>query len=117
MCRGVVECLFARFLNKVIEKIIPIPPTNRYQEAGISPLSYIFVITTSLDAKIPGLENCRKTGRHIDTHPKIFPVTVANARKLPSTGLENTNNITTMVALQWFYKLCCIFSTPFPFIS
>ena len=116
MCRGVVECLFARFFNKVIEKIIPIP-TNRYQEAGISPFSYIFFITTSLDAKIPGLENCRKTGRHIDAHPNIFPVTVANSRKLQSTGLENTNNITTMVALQWFYKLCCIFSTSFPFIT
>ena len=116
MCPGVVECLFARFFNKVIEKRIPIP-TNRYQEAGISPLSYIFFITTSLDAKIPGLENCRKTGRHIDAHPNIFPVTVANSRKLQSTGLENTNNITTMVALQRFYKLCCIFSTSFSFIT
>ena len=63
---------------------------------------------------MPGLVNCCKTGRHIDTGPKISSVTVANARKLQFTDLENTNEITSIVVMQWLYKLCCIFSTSSP---
>ena len=37
--------------------------------------------------------------------------------KIPSTDLENTNKITTMVLMQWLYELCTLFSISFPFIE